>query len=70
MGPLSNSLYLSDAPVDGLRTEFTTLVRCSGRLWIASMLSAMEYLVEALVWLADGSSRLTSAVFCWLNRVG
>ena len=46
VGPLINSLYSSDAPVDGSRTELMALVRCWGRLFIANMLAAVEYLAD------------------------
>ena len=70
VGPLINSLYSSDTPVDGSRTELIASVRCCGRLCIASILAAMEYLDVVCGWVDDGIRRLTRAV-CWrLMRVG
>ena len=62
VGPLTNLLYSSDAPVDGSRTELIALVRCCGILCIASMLAAVEYLDVACDWVDDGRRRLTRAV--------
>ena len=64
MFPFNNLLYSREAPVVGSRTELIALVRCSDRLWMAKMLAATEYFVDAFGGLDDGTRRLTRAVCC------
>ena len=47
VGPFIRSLYSKDAPDVGSRTALMASVRCSGRLWMARMLAATAYLVDA-----------------------
>ena len=48
VGPFINSLYSSDDPVVGSRTELIAAVRCFGKFCIAKMLANTEYFVDAL----------------------
>ena len=64
VGPFNRLLYSRDTPVVGSRTALMASVRCSGKLWMAKMLAATEYLVDAFGGLDDGTRRLTRVVCC------